>query len=341
MGQSGADFQAVIVKPGDTLWSIAHRYLKDPARWDEILKYNKLPTADPTVALPGMQLRVPMRLIKEELRAAHLVARRNQVFFRRTATAEWKPGSDNMELFRNDWIRTMDDSGAEVQFLDHGRLQLGANAMAVIKPVNKDYAAELKSAGTYIGRAKIMTASAVVTPKSKDTQYVATVRDDLSTKVEVLKGEAEVAADGQTVSVTEGMLTEVQIGLAPSAPSTVPDMAELRTRVAAHGMLLPTKMAMRGRLPAAAPAAAAVPADTMAGALQNLKLGEAVSGYRVQCSDNPDMSELLTSKNLDVDQTITAEALGIPPGRHWCRVAVLDLLGVLGKFSQPKQYSLK
>ena len=64
-------FQDVVVKPGDTLWGISHAYLKDPARWDEILKYNKLPTQDPTVALPGMTLRVPIKLIKTSLRAAH------------------------------------------------------------------------------------------------------------------------------------------------------------------------------------------------------------------------------------------------------------------------------
>ena len=56
-------FQVLIVQPGDTLWAIANKYLKDPARWDEILKNNRLPTKDPTVALPGMTLRVPVRLI--------------------------------------------------------------------------------------------------------------------------------------------------------------------------------------------------------------------------------------------------------------------------------------
>ncbi|MEQ1920413.1 MAG: LysM peptidoglycan-binding domain-containing protein, partial [Elusimicrobiota bacterium] len=60
------DFQLVVVKPGDTMWAIANKYLKDPARWDEILKHNQLPTKDPTVALPGMTLRVPVRLIKAQ-----------------------------------------------------------------------------------------------------------------------------------------------------------------------------------------------------------------------------------------------------------------------------------
>src|SRR5438552_1087329 len=83
-------FQNVVVKKGDTLWSISNAYLKDPARWDELLKYNRLPSSDPTVALPGMTLRVPVVLIKEDLRAAHLVYILKRVVSRRRETADWK-----------------------------------------------------------------------------------------------------------------------------------------------------------------------------------------------------------------------------------------------------------
>jgi len=83
-----SELQAIVVRPGDTLWAIANKYLKDPARWDEILKHNKLPSSDPTVALPGMTLRVPVTLIKEDLRAAHLIYRMNKVLFRRKETAD-------------------------------------------------------------------------------------------------------------------------------------------------------------------------------------------------------------------------------------------------------------
>ncbi|MEQ1920465.1 MAG: LysM domain-containing protein, partial [Elusimicrobiota bacterium] len=64
--------QNVVVAPGDTLWSISNKWLADPTKWDEILKHNRLPSTDPTVALPGMTLRVPVKLIKVSMRAAHL-----------------------------------------------------------------------------------------------------------------------------------------------------------------------------------------------------------------------------------------------------------------------------
>ncbi|MFH1620448.1 MAG: LysM peptidoglycan-binding domain-containing protein, partial [bacterium] len=58
------EFQKVTVRPGDTLWSIANTYLKDPTNWNEILKYNRLPSSDPSVALPGLVLKVPVYMIK-------------------------------------------------------------------------------------------------------------------------------------------------------------------------------------------------------------------------------------------------------------------------------------
>ncbi len=343
---SASDFQDVVVKPGDTLWAISNKYLKDPAKWDEIVKHNKTLSSDPTVALPGMTLRVPSRLIREELRAARLVSRVNSVMFRRKATAAWKPGADNMELYRNDWIRTLDDSSASVRFLDDDLLKLGPNSMAVIKPVNKDYAVELKRGGTFIGRAKIVTAGAVVTPKSGDTRYVATVRDDMSTKVEVLRGEALVAAAGRTVAVKMGMSSEVALGLAPSVPAQIADMPAFEARAAElkGGMLAGLQGTRAPAVPSRAAPAAALPsaaANDPRAALAELKLGSMVSGYRIQCSEVQDISDLLVSKNVDWDESVSAAFLGIPPGRYWCRVAPLDLLGAVGKFASPRQYVLK
>ncbi|MEK7232175.1 MAG: LysM peptidoglycan-binding domain-containing protein [Elusimicrobiota bacterium] len=339
-----ADYQTVVVKPGDTLWSIANKYLQDPTKWDELVKYNKSLSSDPTVALPGMTLNVPTQMLKEELRAARLVTRVNTVLFRRSATAAWKPGTSNMELYRNDWIRTLDDSSASVRFLDDDLLRLGANSMAVIKPVNKDYAVEIKRGGTFIGRAKIVTAGAVVTPHSKDTRYVATVRDDMSTKVEVLRGEALVAAAGRTVSVKTGMVSEIAMGLAPSVPVKIADMPAFEARAVElnGGLLAGLSRAKAPAVPVKNTGALPV-ADVSApkSALSELKLGSMISGYRIQCSDNQDISDLRVNKSVDWDENVSAEFLGIPPGRYWCRVAPLDLLGVAQKFTSPRQYLLK
>ena len=81
------ELQEITVKDGDTLWGIANTYLNDPKKWPAILKYNQLPLTDPNAAIPGMKLKVPVLLIKEELRKAYLIFVRNDVRCRRRR--EW------------------------------------------------------------------------------------------------------------------------------------------------------------------------------------------------------------------------------------------------------------
>jgi len=71
IGAQEEPLQEITVNPGDTMWSIANKYLKDPQKWPEIVKYNTLPTPDPTIALPGTKIKIPVLLIKEEYRDAH------------------------------------------------------------------------------------------------------------------------------------------------------------------------------------------------------------------------------------------------------------------------------
>ena len=81
-------FQEILVKPGDTLWSIAKKYLKNPRKWPDIVKYNKLPTSDPTIALPGTKIKVPILLIKEEYRKAQLIQLIPDVRYKRKGEKE-------------------------------------------------------------------------------------------------------------------------------------------------------------------------------------------------------------------------------------------------------------
>lgn len=337
------EVQSLVVKPGDTLWSISNRYLKDPARWNEILKHNKLPSSDPTVALPGMTLRVPVRLIREDLRAAHLVYRLNKVLFRRKETAEWKQTSEKMELYRNDSLRTLDQSKARVRFLNEDMLQLDANSMAIIKPVNKDYDVELKRGGVFVGKAKVLTASAKITPKTRDTKYAATVRNDLSTLVEVYTGKAAVEAEGQSVDVGPGMATEVKMGLAPSLPSKIADLPDFEARAAefeGDPRALRSKAAVVA-IPAPAKINLAAPeAGSLKTEVDNQRVGEPISGFRVQFAAGSDFSQPLFDKNFDADMAVRPADVRLPAGRYWVRVALIDLLGVQGRFSPAKLYYL-
>ncbi len=335
-------FQDVVVRPGDTLWAIANKYLKDPARWDEILKHNRLPSRDPTVALPGMTLKVPVRLIKASLRAAHLVYSVNRVLYRRKETAQWKPAQMRMELFRDDTLRTLDDSKARVKLLDKELLSLEPNSMAIIKPVDGDGDLVLRAGSVFAGRARVVTASARVTPQTADTRYAATVTPDLTTKVEVYKGLAQVDAQGRSVNVPEGMATQVRPGLAPELPKKIVDWPVLEARALEYdsSALVGGGAAPTPRGPALAPPEAEADAESLRGDLNSLRVGLPILGYRVQASKDKEFKTTTFDKKYEAEDRFRPEQEGLTPGAYWWRVAVIDLLGTEGRFSEPRYYSV-
>ncbi|MBI4376683.1 MAG: LysM peptidoglycan-binding domain-containing protein [Elusimicrobia bacterium] len=341
--------QNVKVKPGDSLWGIAQTYLKDPTKWDEILKHNKMPSSDPTVPLPGMTLRVPVELIKEELRAAHLIFVQRRVDFRRKETAAWNHAAQDMELFKGDGLRTLDRSKAKVKFLNSELLSLDPNSMAIIKPLRKDYDVELKSGGLFVGRSRVVTASARITPRTNDTQYSAKVSPDLTTLVEVYTGVAAVEGQGKTVDVKAGMASEVKMGLAPGVPFSIPDLPQFEARAAAFtgaqvsGQARIRNRAVLGQLPVGAGADeinAALDADELSGEVANLSIGVPISGYRVQASRSRAFDKILLDKRFEAEEKINLNTLGLPQGVYWWRIALIDLLGTEAAFSSPKLFSV-
>jgi len=335
-------FQKVVVHPGDTLWSISHKYLKDPSRWDEIVKYNLLPTSDPTVALPGMTLRVPIKLIKVSLRAAHLVYAINRVLSRRVDTADWKGAKSGAELFQGDSLRTLEDSRARVTFLNKEMLSLEPDSMAVIKPVD-DEAADLvlKSGSVFAGHARVVTASARVTPRTRETRYAASIEPDMTTRVEVYKGVAAVDAQGSEVDVPAGMQTRVRPGLAPEVAVRLENVPALEARAleyasaaAVGGGAAPDPRGLQS-LPVASADAA-----TLRGDVDSLRVGVPILGYHIQACAERDFKKLLFDRKYDSEERFSPKDAALAPGAYWWRLSVVDLLGVEGPYSEPRYYTV-
>ncbi|MBI5209026.1 MAG: LysM peptidoglycan-binding domain-containing protein [Elusimicrobia bacterium] len=340
------EMQDLVVKPGQTLWDIANAYLKDSKKWDEILKYNKMPS-DPTVALPGMTLRVPVTLIKEDLRAAKLIIKRNAVDLRKRETADWAPARQDMQLYRDDALRTGEDSLARVNFVDQGTLQVDPNSMAIIRPLKKNYDVFLQKGGIWLGKAKVVTISAKITPRTPDTTYTAKVRSDLSTTIEVFKGKATVESQGKKQDVDAGMAAEVKLGNAPSAPFPVINASDFEARGAEFtgdfsgvrsraGMTtsIATVMALPGE------AARAAKIDDINTAVEQLGVGQPIWGFRVQLAHAKDFPKALFDKTYDVQMRIRAADIPLPQGKYWVRFAVIDLLGAQAPFKEGKLYLL-
>lgn len=348
--QTGDKFQVVTVRPGDTLWAIAQTYLKDPTRWNEILKYNKLPTADPTVALPGITLRVPVSLIKETMLAATMVELINDVEARKRETADWKPAKSRMQLYKDDGVRTAAGSRARVVFVTGEMLSLDENSMAILKPKGKDADLELLRGEIHGGNSRVVTASARITPKAKGTRFSAKIRDDLSTLVEVYNGLATVEGEGRSLDVKAGFATEVAPNRPPTEPLKLPDTPAFRARALGGDVFAANLVAPPSARVSALPTGAAAPMPSWKNAggvthdmgqisldVRALSVGVPISAYRVQVSRVRDFGRVTLEKEYDAEEKIELAQL-VPPGRYWVRVALIDLLGVPGKFSDVREY---
>ncbi len=53
------------VKPGDTVWDISHKLLKDWRYWDDILRHNNISNA--ATIRPGTKIAIPLYIVREEL----------------------------------------------------------------------------------------------------------------------------------------------------------------------------------------------------------------------------------------------------------------------------------
>lgn len=329
--------QAIKVMPGDTLWSLSQKYLKDPRRWNVILKHNKLPTSDPTVALPGMTLKVPSDELKEKYQAATLLDMVRSVSVREVESPSWNPATQKMELFEDWGLRTQESSWARVTFANGGLLKLDANSMAILKsPKKTDHELELKRGTIHTTVARVVTPSARIVPKGGDTKYSAQILDDLSTRVKVYKGAADVQdlKGRKNIEVKAGFYTDVALDRAPATPTKMPNV-DLAMAPDIRGLDGRSDAQVKLRVGGApsAPGAGSLGADLAA-----LAVGLPVAAYRVQISRTADFAKPVFSKVFDSGEPIDLGQAGLRDGSFFVRARIIDLLGEEGKWSSPKPY---
>lgn len=204
----GVKLQTITVESGDTLHGIADKYLKDPSRWPEIYQYNSNLIEDPDYILPAMELKLPVELIKEHLRVAHLIYLLREVRARRRGESEWQSAKLNMKLSNGDAIRTLRRSFARIGFESGEVLRIRENSLVVLRPEEEREEVELLSGELRASLAKVLTATALIEPQfnreGPKPDFKARVRKDKSTQVAVYKGKVDVASDGVKITLSEG-----------------------------------------------------------------------------------------------------------------------------------------
>ena len=165
-----------------------------------------------------MKIKVPVLLIKEELRSARLIFLKNEVRYRKKKEPNWRNALRDAELFNDDWLRTLEQGEAHVRFYSGDTLKLDQNSLVMLRPELKVEEVNLLTGALIAGRIKLVTETAMVTPQTRDTLYKARLRIDKGLIVQVERGSTEVLGidTRKSVIVHEG---EANITLPNTPPS--------------------------------------------------------------------------------------------------------------------------
>jgi hypothetical protein len=345
--------QEVTVKDGDTLWSVANYYLKNPQSWPEILKYNKLPSSDPNIILPGMKLSVPILLIKENLRAAHLIYLLNDVRYKRKLDMDWTKARLEMELYNDDGLRTLQQSRAKVKFFSGEILQLDENSLIILRPEGKKEEVNLLSGGVRASRAKIIASDTVVDPRIEPRgpapDFRTKLKEDKTTLVEVYEGIVDVTAQGKTVTLTKGFGTEVKFKQTPSMPRTLPPSPEMQAGEASSeipgAQMSATVKSTSGNLEfeVKSPVAAGITGGDKSQQKQQSKvLNQMITKYHIQVSTSYSFSPVIFDETDKLNGKISVDfkKYELPDGLYYYRISYVDDMGFEGRPSAPVQFRI-
>ncbi|OGS22780.1 MAG: hypothetical protein A2252_10670 [Elusimicrobia bacterium RIFOXYA2_FULL_39_19] len=333
-------FQEVKVKDGDTMWSVANFYLKDPQAWPEILKYNKIASSDPNVILPGMVLRIPIILVKESLRPATLIYMTNDVKFRKRDNVNWDPARLNMELFNDDGIRTMSNSEANVKFLTGEIIRVDENSFIILRPEKKREEVEIFSGAVRASRARVLSESIVIDPKiqprSKEADFKTRVKPDKTTLVEVYEGVVDVTAQDKTVTLTKGFGTEIKYMAPPSLPRQLPPLPEFNLGTGKKTDLDENfaKDSLNFNLKTP---------DTKKGKDDQSKiLSAGIKKYHLQIAKDYEFKTIIVNEISEIKDKMNFDfsQMKLVDGKYYYRVSYIDDLDFESRFSQPKVFSI-
>jgi len=328
--------QEITVVPGDTMWSIANKYLKDPKRWPEIIKNNKELSNDPTVALPGTKIKVPILLIKEEYRNAHLIKLIPEVRLKRKGGRKWRTAKKDMTIQYEESLRTMKGAEAHVQFPTKEIVKFEENTYVVIKPDKILQEIQLIEGNIRASQAKvIMPQGTVVKPRSSKSDFQAKVRSDETEVVFVYKGKVDVTARGKTVTVKEGFGTEVPKFSAPKKPMPLPSFKDFDPKaLTVRGPLVSTIKKRQGTITVKPPTLK--PKGSKSGKKSKAIVSpDIMVKYHLELATDEAFKNIVHSESKPTGAALDIKNLPVKDGTYFLRVAFIDALGVQGNNSQP------
>ncbi|MBI4778266.1 FecR domain-containing protein [Candidatus Desantisbacteria bacterium] len=214
----------VDVKPGDTLWSIAQKYLGSGELWPVLARYNQL--KNPHLVYQRNKIEIPC------LSKVKLTETFGQVRIKKKGEASFVEAKEGMFLETSDEIKTEADSRAQIEIDEKSFIQIKPNTMVKIDKLltcsqKEGVSARLK---LFFGRIFLQcpkgSESEVETPGLlcgvRGTQLQTSHKEGSSSIVAVFDGKVAAEAQGKLVEVAAGYGSKAVQGQAPSLPTKLP-----------------------------------------------------------------------------------------------------------------------
>lgn len=224
----------IVVAEGDTLSTLAEKYLDEPRDWVEVAKVNRL--EDPHLLFPGQELFIPQHLLKGVPAMGKVTFARGEVLIRYFRNSGWEPVSVSQEIPPGSRLRTGVDSALEIVFEDGSACFLMPESSLEVLRARKrgehhffrDLFLEVGRIITRLqealgneSRFHIRTPSATAAARGTEFRVGSDQRRD--TRIEVLEGMVGAASRGKQVTLEEGEGTLVRRGGRPMEPQRLLD----------------------------------------------------------------------------------------------------------------------
>lgn len=219
------------VRPNDTVSSLARQYLKSSVTWQELARYNRLPSDG--IIQVGTQLRMPLQWLAVKQAQAKLTAISGDVQIQ-DANGVWRPAQSNEAIQVGQQIKVGVNSSARLQFADASELVMQPQSSVVMDTLSvyaggymADTQLRLQSGrvevhanprGRQGQRFEVVTPAAVASVRG--TQFVVDAQGGRTVQ-QTNEGQVSLQAGQSSVLVQEGFGSAVKIGEKPIPPEII------------------------------------------------------------------------------------------------------------------------
>lgn len=299
------------VRPGDDVWTLAGRHLRDDISWQRLQAHNAI--VDPLRLVPGSVMRFPVRWLRQQPAPARIIAVVGNAIAHDPSTGTETPVVADMRLGAGITLRTMAGASLTLEFADASRLLLQAESELLLDKLGAYGTTGMVDTRLRLPRGR--TDSDVKRLRGPASRFIietptamSSVRgtgyrvgsDGTRSQVEVTEGWVAVGGAGREVAIASGEGTFAAAGAQPSTP--------------------------RRLLPAPDPASIAMVPGEMPARLAWTRV-EGASAYRVQIAGSADFPALLHDHIVD---TAGDHPPGLPAGDYHLRVRAIDRDGIEG-----------